>query len=170
MHLGTLKTKRTWERWQSRVCRWGTSCVWWEKQRRPGPHPLLPRHTPLTFKQMDFYNSARHVKASGARGWKGKGWGRRKRGHFARNPRWGEGREDENFSRTVEASQLACLSPRKTSYGVGPLVWECGRRSPSSCQGLPPGAACSSSLPLPCCSHPSQSTFAAWEKRKEMIQ
>lgn len=70
----------------------------------------------------------------------------------------GDGRE--GASRMVEASRLACSSPRRTSSGAGPVAWECGRRSPGSCRALPREAACSSSWPWPCCSRPSRSTFA----------
>lgn len=70
-----------------------------------------------------------------------------------------EGRDEDN-SRTVAASPLACLSPVRTSSGAGPVVWECGLRSPGSCPDLPRGAACSSFWPWPCCNRPSQSTFA----------
>lgn len=82
--------------------------------------------------------------------------------------RWtgeGEGRERWRF-RAVAASRLACLSPRRASWEAGPLVWECGLRSPGSCPNRPQGAACSSSWPWPCCNRPSQSTFAAGHKRR----
>lgn len=66
-----------------------------------------------------------------------------------------------------EASRLACSSPRRTSSGAGPGGLECGRLLPGSCRGPPPGAACSSSWPWPCCSRPSQNTFAGWGKKKK---
>lgn len=86
------------------------------------------------------------------------GVGEEEEGTFPRSPRDGGG--DEGASRAVEASRLACSSPRRTSSGAGPAAWGCGHRSPGSCQGPPQEVACSSSWPWPCCSRPSQSTFA----------
>lgn len=80
---------------------------------------------------------------------------RARRRVVCREPQGGEG-----VSRMVEASQLACSSPRRTSSGAGPAAWECGRQSPGSCRAPPQEAACSSSWPWPCCSRPSRSTFA----------
>lgn len=93
--------------------------------------------------------------------------GEEEEGTFAGSPMEG-GREGgggrwgavKGASRLVEASRLACSSPKRTSSGAGPAVWECGRQSPGSCQGPPQEAACSSSWPWPCCSRPSRSTFA----------
>lgn len=66
----------------------------------------------------------------------------------------------------IAASRLACWSPRSASWEAGPLVWECGLRSLGSYPMRPQGAACSSSWPAPCCSRPSQSTFAAGYERE----
>lgn len=90
--------------------------------------------------------------------------GEEEEGTFAGSPREGG---DEGASRMVEASQLACLSPRRTSSGAGPAAWECGRQSPGFCRGPPREAACSSSWPGPCCSRPSRSTFAVRDKREK---
>lgn len=92
----------------------------------------------------------------------GRGWGGRR--DVCREP---QGGGDEGASRMVEASRLACLSPRRTSSGAGPAAWECGRQSPGFCRGPPQEAACSSSWPWPCCSRLNRSTFAVWDKREK---
>lgn len=50
-------------------------------------------------------------------------WVRRRRRDVCREPQG-----DEGASRMVEASRLACWSPRTTSSVAGPAVWECDRQ------------------------------------------
>lgn len=64
------------------------------------------------------------------------------------------------------ASLPACWSPVTISFGAGLAVWECDPLSLSFCLAQWRAAACSSSLPWPCCSRPSRSTFAVKETKK----
>lgn len=83
-------------------------------------------------------------------------------GHLLGSPGAGSG---GGASTMVEASLLACWSPRRTSSVADLAAWECGRQSPGSCRAPPREAACSSSLLWPCYNRPSRSTFAVQEKR-----
>lgn len=131
------------------------------------PHPHTSKWN------FNLYNSARYVKASGA--WRRKreerrgegedilGTQVRRRRDVCWDPQGGEG-----ASAMIKASRLACWSPKRISSGADPAAWECGHRSPGFCQALPQEAACSSSWPWPCCSRPSQSIFAVWEKTQKV--
>lgn len=173
MHLGTQKSQEDMREVaeQSRQVRGGPSCAWWQKESKPKPPPPPPG--PTHTQESDsttLFGILKPTVPGGEREEREGRWVRRRLGRGGGVLETQVGVGGEGASWMGEASRLACSSPRRTSSGVGPGGLECGRRLPGSCQGPPLGAACSSSLPWPCCSRPSQNTFAGWKKKNIQLK